>query len=168
MPGSDTRDYRRDSGDKLYRRSMYTFWKRSAPPASMDIFNAPSREVCTTHRDRTNTPLQALATMNDIQFVEAARRLAEVVMTEGGGSDDSRVDLLARKLLARPFRTDEAKVVSESLGGLVSYYKAHPEDAAKVVAVGESKADPALDSPTLAAWTMLANELLNLDEVLNK
>ena len=168
MPGSDTRDYRRDSGDKLYRRSMYTFWKRSAPPASMDIFNAPSREVCTTHRDRTNTPLQALATMNDIQFVEAARRLAEVVMTEGGGSDDSRVDLLARKLLARPFRTDEAKVVSESLGGLVSYYKSHPEDAAKVVAVGESKADPALDSPTLAAWTMLANELLNLDEVLNK
>jgi hypothetical protein len=169
MPGSDTRDYRRDAGEKLYRRSLYTFWKRSAPPASMDIFNAPSREVCTVRRERTNTPLQALATMNDIQFVEAARRLAEVIVKEGCDCDcGERFDLVSLKLLARTFRPEEAKVVRESLDGLLAYYKAHPEDAAKLIAVGESKADPSLDVPTLAAWTMLANELLNLDEVLNK
>ena len=170
MPGSDTRDYRRDSGEKLYRRSMYTFWKRSAPPASMDIFNAPSREVCTVRRERTNTPLQALATMNDTQFVEAARRLAEVIVKEACDCDcpESRVGLAARKILSRPFRADEAKLVRESLNALLGYYKAHPDDAAKLIAVGESKADPDVDVPTLAAWTMLANELMNLDEALNK
>ena len=170
MPGSDTRDYRRDSGEKLYRRSLYTFWKRSAPPASMDLFNAPSREVCTVRRERTNTPLQALATMNDVQFVEAARRLAEGIVKEGCDCDcpDSRFGIVARKLLARPFRPDEDKVVRESLDGLLAYYKAHLDDAARLIAVGDSKADPGLDVPMLAAWTMLANELMNLDEVLNK
>ena len=84
MPGSDTRDYRRDTGEKLYRRSMYTFLKRAAPPASMDIFNAPAREVCTVRRERTNTPLQALVTLNDTQFVEAARHLAQLALKQGG------------------------------------------------------------------------------------
>jgi hypothetical protein len=168
MPGSDTRDYRQDSGEKLYRRSLYTFWKRAAPPASMDIFNAPGREVCTVRRERTNTPLQALVTLNDVQFVEAARHLAEVILKNGGETDDSKIDLLARKLLARPFRPEEIKVVKESLQALTAYYAAHPEDAAKLISEGESKADPALKAPTLAAWTMLANELFNLDEVLNK
>jgi Protein of unknown function (DUF1553)/Protein of unknown function (DUF1549)/Concanavalin A-like lectin/glucanases superfamily/Planctomycete cytochrome C len=169
MPGSDTRDYRPDKGEKLYRRSLYTFWKRSAPPASMDIFNAPSREVCTVRRERTNTPLQALATMNDIQFVEAARRLAEVIVREGCDCDcGERYDLVSLRLLARTFRDEEKKIVKESFEGLLAYYKAHPEDAAKLIAVGDSKSDPTLDVPTLAAWTMLANELMNLDEVLNK
>ena len=168
MPGSNTRDYKRDSGAKLYRRSMYTLWKRAAPPASMDLFNAPGREVCAVKRERTNTPLQALVTMNDDQFVEAARHLAQLTLKQGGESDDARLDFAARRLLARPLREAEVKVIRESLGGLLAYYQEHPDDAAKLLAVGESKAEKGLDPGTLAAWTMLANELLNLDEVLNK
>ncbi len=168
MPGSNTRDYRRDSGAKLYRRSLYTFWKRSAPPASMEIFNAPSRETCTVRRERTNTPLQALVTLNDPQFVEAARRLAERTLKEGGDSTASRLDFLSGRLLARPFRPEEVRVAEDSLANLLAYYRDHAKDAAVLVAVGESKPDAQLDPVLLAAWTMLSNELLNLDEALNK
>ncbi|HEX7446608.1 MAG TPA: DUF1553 domain-containing protein [Pirellulales bacterium] len=167
MIGSNTRDYKRDSGENLYRRSMYTFWKRAAPPASMDVFNAPAREVCAVRRERTDTPLQALVTLNDPQFVEAARHLAQQVLTSGG-DDASRLDLLARRLLARPFATEELPTVQSSLTELIAYYQAHAEDAKQLIAVGESKAEASLDPATLAAWTMLANELMNLDEVLNK
>jgi hypothetical protein len=168
MIGSDTRDYRRDSGENLYRRSMYTLWKRAAPPASMDIFNAPSREVCTVRRERTNTPLQALVTLNDPQFVEAARVLAQTALKEGGEKWELRVDVIARRLLSRPLRTEELKVVRSSFDELLAFYKAHPEDAKKLLAVGEAKVDTALEPATLAAYTMLTNELMNLDEVLNK
>jgi hypothetical protein len=168
MIGSNTRNYQRDTGEKLYRRSLYTFWKRAAPPASMDIFNAPSREVCAVRRERTNTPLQALVTLNDPQFVEAARNLAELTLKAGGATPDERLGFLAARLLARPWRGDESRVARDSLDGLLAYYTAHPKDAAELLTVGESKADQALDAPTLAAWTMLTNELMNLDEVLNK
>jgi mono/diheme cytochrome c family protein len=168
MIGSNTRDYRRDDGDKLYRRSLYTFWKRAAPPASMDIFNAPSREVCTVRRERTNTPLQALVTLNDPQFVEAARWLAQTTLKDGGGKDETRIDFMARRLLCRPLRAEEMKVVQASLNDLLAHYKANAEDAKKLLAVGEAKVDPKLDTNMLAAWTMLANEMMNLDEVLNK
>ena len=170
MIGSNTRDYKRDSGEGLYRRSMYTFWKRSAPPASMDIFNAPSRETCAVRRERTNTPLQALVTLNDVQFVEAARHLAQSVLSAPAEEDqtESRLNAMAVRLLARPFRSAELSVVKESLNALMSHYKEHPDDAKQLITVGESKPDPAIDSSTLAAWTMLANELMNLDEVLCK
>lgn len=168
MIGSNTRDYRKETGDNLYRRSMYTFWKRAAPPASMDILNAPSREVCTVRRERTNTPLQALVTLNDPQFVEAARALAQVALKERGEKAEQKIDFIAKRLLARPFAPDEMKIVQSSLADLLAEYKAKPDEAKKLIAVGDSKADPALDAPTLAAWTMLANELMNLDEVLNK
>lgn len=168
MIGSNTRDYKRDSGESLYRRSMYTIWKRAAPPASMDVFNAPSREVCTVRRERTDTPLQALVTLNDPQFVEAARHLAELVLKQGGDTADSRLDLLARRLLARPWRADELTAVQASLADLTAFYQGHADDAKQLIAVGESKADATIDVPTLAAWTMLTNELMNLDEVLNK
>jgi hypothetical protein len=168
MIGSDTRDYRRDTGEKLYRRSMYTLWKRAAPPASMEILNAPNREYCTVRRERTNTPLQALVTLNDIQFVEAARRLAENALKEGDGKTELSIDHMARRLLARPLRETEQKVVRQMLDELLAHYKASPAEAKKLIAVGESKADPKLDAATLAGWTMLANSLMNLDEVLNK
>jgi uncharacterized protein DUF1553 len=168
MIGSNTRDYRRDSGEKLYRRSMYTFWKRAAPPASMDIFNAPNRETCAVRRERTNTPLQALVTLNDPQFVEAARVLAEKAIKEGGPKPEERIDFIARRLLARPFTAQELSLVQAGLADLLAEYKAKPEEAKKLIAVGDSKADPKVDPSELAAWTMLANELMNLDEVLNK
>jgi hypothetical protein len=171
MIGSNTRDYRRDTGENLYRRSLYTFWKRSAPPASLEVFNAPNRETCVVRRERTNTPLQALVTLNDPQFVEAARRLAETVLLNSSGgpaTDDARLDTLARRLLARPFRDAELMIVRGSLAELRTAYKANEADARALVTVGDSKADPSLAVTELAAWTMLANQLLNLDEVLNK
>ena len=168
MIGSNTRDYKADTGDGLYRRSLYTFWKRSAPPASMEIFNAPSRESCTVRRERTDTPLQALVTMNDPQFVEAARHLAGRTLKDGGSTPEGRIEFLATRLLARPLRPEESSVASASLADLSAYYQAHPDDAKALISVGESAPDPALEPGTLAAWTMLANELMNLDEVLNK
>jgi hypothetical protein len=167
MIGSNTRDYKRDTGENLYRRSMYTFWKRSAPPASMEVLNAPSRETCTVRRDRTNTPLAALLTLNDVQFVEAARVLAENTL-KSDSSDDKRIDFLAKRLLARPFRDNELLIVKGTLNKLRAHYKAKPEEAQKLIAFGESKADAKLDPSELATWTMLANQLMNLDEVLNK
>jgi hypothetical protein len=182
MIGSNTRDYKRDTGESLYRRSMYTFWKRSAPPASMEILNAPNRELCTVRRERTNTPLQALVTLNDVQFVEAARFLAQRALGEGVrsqesgvsgqesgvSSQDARLDFVARRLLARPFRAEELPIVRQSLADLLAHYQGNVEDARQLIAVGESKPDEKLDPAELAAWTMLVNQLLNLDEVLNK
>jgi hypothetical protein len=175
MIGSNTRDYRRDSGENLYRRSMYTFWKRAAPPASMEILNAPNRETACVRRERTDTPLQALVTLNDEQFIEAARHLAQRTLLAQMPQSPSNVEVtiarinsMALRLLARPLRGKELDIVSSSLGELLAYYQANPEDANKLIAVGESKADPAIDSSELAAWTLLANQLMNLDEVLNK
>ncbi len=166
MPESNTKNYTADKGENLYRRSLYWFWKRSAPPASLEIFNAPSREVCTVKRERTNTPLQALVTLNDPQFVEAARALADLAL-EQPGDDLARMDFVARRLLARPLEPDEQEIVGGSLAALSTHYAAHPTDAGKLVTVGESKPRSS-DLPKLAAWTMLVNELLNLDEVLCK
>ncbi len=168
MIGSNTRDYRRDTGEKLYRRSMYTFWKRSAPPASMEIFNAPNRETCAVRRERTNTPTQALVTLNDPQFVEAARVLAEKTLTDGGKTDDERIDYITLRLIARTLNAEERPVVREMLSELVADFKGQADRAKKLIMTGESRPSPAMEPTTLAAWTMLANALMNLDEVLNK
>jgi hypothetical protein len=176
MIGSNTRNYQRDSGESLYRRSMYTFWKRAAPPASMEILNAPNRETACVRRERTDTPLQALVTLNDEQFIEAARHLAQrALLARGQGTRDGEqegvalgLDFIAKRLLARPLSHKERPIVESSLADLLAHYQSNPDDAKKLIAVGESKADPTLNPSELAAWTMLANELMNLDEVLNK
>src|SRR5262249_26984692 len=168
LTGRNPRDSRRDKGESLYRRSMYTFWKRAAPPASMDILNAPNRETCAVRRERTNTPLQALVTLNDPQFIEAARALAQLALKEGGSTAESRVDFVAKRLLARPLGAEERGVVQDTLRDLLAFYQASPKDAQRLITVGESRPDASLDVPTLAAWTMLTNQMMNLDEVLNK
>jgi len=165
--GGNTSRYQRDKGEGLYRRSMYWFWKRSAPPASMEIFNAPSRESCCVKRERTNTPLQALVTMNDPQFVEAARFLADRALEIGGPSDDARLEFIAERVLARPLAADEMAIVKKSLADLTEWYRTHPDDAKTVIGVGDTK-PRAADPVQLASWTMLTNELLNLDEALCK
>ncbi len=167
LPEGNTRIYVQDTGDNLYRRSVYTFWKRMSPPPSMDIFNAPNRETCTVRRERTDTPLQALVTLNDPQFVEAARKLAEQTINSST-ADDERLDFMAERLIARPLRPKELKIVSAGMRDLLDHYQKSPKEAEKLIAVGESKADAKLDKPTLAAYTMVANQLMNLDEVLNK
>ncbi|MCI0335884.1 MAG: DUF1553 domain-containing protein [Planctomycetes bacterium] len=167
MIGSNTRDYKQDSGEALYRRSMYTFWKRSAPPASMDVFNAPNREHCVVVRERTNTPLQALVTLNDPQFVEAARRLAESSL-KATADVTGRMNFLAERLLARRLRPNEVAIVQASLEKFQKHYAASEEDAKKLVDVGDSNVEATAPPADLAAWTMVANQLMNLDEVLNK
>jgi len=167
MDNSNTRTYRRDKGEGAYRRSLYWFWKRSAPPAPMEIFNAPSRESCCVKRERTNTPLQALVTMNDPQFVEAARFLADRALEVGGDSDAARIDFLTARILARPLSAEELAIVKKSLADLTGWYKAHPDEAKQLITVGDTK-PRAADPVALASWTMLTNELMNLDEVLCK
>ncbi|NBX34293.1 DUF1553 domain-containing protein, partial [bacterium] len=159
--------YRPDKGENLYRRSVYNYWRRMAPPASLDLFNAPSREVSCVRRDRTNTPLQALVTLNDPQYVEAARVLAQRALL-GAKDDGARLRTAAERVLARPLKPAETDILSASLASLRKHYAAQPADAEALLKVGDTPADPALPKPELAAWTMLCNQLLNLDEVLNK
>jgi len=168
MPESNTKKYERDRGESLYRRSLYTFWKRAAPPAMMDVFNAPSRETCSVRRERTNTPLQALATLNDIQFMEAARVLAQDVLKRHRGDDTRLVEQMALRVLLRPLKPTETPVITATLQDLRNHYAAHPDEAKELLAYGEAKADPGLPPDELAAATLVANQLLNLDEALNK
>jgi len=154
--------------DKVHRRSVYTFWKRTSPPPQLKIFDAPTRESCVMRRERTNTPLQALLLLNDPQYVEAARALAERVLRETGPGDEDRIAYLFRLCAARPPDSEERRVLLETLANVRATYE-HDEDAAReLIAVGEVPPDPALEPATLASWTMVANTVLNLDEVINK
>jgi hypothetical protein len=167
MKESNTKNYVQDKGDNLYRRSVYTLWKRSAPPASLETFDAPTRETYIVRRERTDTPLQALVGLNDPQFVEAARNLAERAM-HSAQTLDAQVDYMSSRLIARRFGPKEREVVARCYADFLDYYQSHKADASKLLAVGESKADSTLPVDKFAALTVLANELFNLDEVLNK
>lgn len=167
MKGSNTRHYRQDSGEALYRRSIYTFWKRTAAPPTMEILDAPSREVFCVQRDRTNTPLQALVLMNDPQFAEAGRVLAAKAISEHE-SFDERLDMMTLRLLARTLETDERSVVKTTLGRAMEHYTNHPEDARLVLTVGEAAAPESIPAPELAAWSLIAGQIMNLDETLTR
>jgi hypothetical protein len=168
MVNSNTRNYKQDTGESLYRRSLYTLWKRSAPPASMDIFDGPTREVCVVRRDRTNTPLQALVTMNDPQFVEAARSLAQRALRASRGEVHAAIDFMTVRILARTFTAQERQIAKHSYDDFLAHYRSDRASAARLLSVGESPADRVLPVPELAALTMVANQLFSLDEALNK
>jgi mono/diheme cytochrome c family protein len=167
MKESDTRSYKQETGPALYRRSLYTYWKRTAPPPSMEILNAPSRETFCTRRERTDTPLQALVTLNDTQFVEAARHLATraIIPTV---TFDARLDKITEPLLARRFSSEERAAMRKMERHFLAYYEKHPADARALLAVGDSKPDSRIAPAILAAWTLIASEVLNLDESLTK
>lgn len=167
MPQSNTKNYKQDSGNALYRRSIYTFWKRTAPPASMEIFNAPSRETTCTSRDRTNTPLQAFVLMNDPQFVEASRQLAEEALVEHSEFAD-RLTFVTQRILARPFNEQEIVIAQATYDKLIDGYRADPESARQLIAVGETPTNASLPAHEFAAWTLLANSVYNLDEAITK
>lgn len=178
LPEGNTRIYQQSKGKDLYRRTLYTFWKRMAPPPNLEAFGAPSREVCAVRRERTNTPLQALITLNDPQFVEAARALATRALLATKQSNTSRginangdnaaLAYIADVVLCRPLAMNEQAILLSNKDQLLAHYQAHPSDVEQLLKVGESPVDTTINAAQLAAWTMVCNQILNLDEVLNK
>jgi hypothetical protein len=167
MPQSNTKDYVQDKGEGLYRRSLYTMWKRTAAPPTMEIFNAPSRETFCVKRDLTNTPLQALALLNDPQFVEASRELASNALLAGTTSD-ARLDYITARLVGRKLDVEEREISLKSLASALTNFRTHPDDARKVVTQGEKPPRLDADLPELAAWTLVASQILNLDETITR
>ncbi|MBC7965296.1 MAG: PSD1 domain-containing protein [Fuerstia sp.] len=164
----DLRGYKHDMGEGLYRRTMYTIWKRTAAPPSALLFDAPNREVCTIKRSRTNTPLQALALLNEVTFVEAARALAVRMMKEGGASREDRMAFGFRLTTGREPQPAEVEVLLQGWATDHDSFKAVPENAKQLLAVGDSKVPSDADPVELATWTVSANVLLNLDEVVTR
>ncbi|MCA9409563.1 MAG: DUF1553 domain-containing protein [Candidatus Omnitrophica bacterium] len=166
--GGDTAIYTPDTGPNLYRRGLYTFWKRSVPYPSFSAFDAPSREVCTAQREVTNTPLQAFVTLNAKTYVEAARNFAQRILLEGGQDFGERIDYAYRVALARRPTDGEKQILSRVLEKSMDLYRENPEAADKLLTVGESPRDEDLPRVEHAAWTPVANVILNLDETLTK
>ncbi|HEV2209692.1 MAG TPA: PSD1 and planctomycete cytochrome C domain-containing protein [Verrucomicrobiae bacterium] len=165
---SNTAKYTQDHGDALYRRSLYLFWKRTAPPPTMITFDAPSREKCWARRERTDTPLQALVMMNDPQFFEAARHLGYRMLHEGGADDAARLRYGFRLATDRNITATELAILTESLNAQRERYNGDEAAAKKVISVGESPVPADVAAPELAAYTMVANLLLNMDEVVTR
>ncbi len=161
---SNTRFYMQDHGADLYRRSVYCFLKRTAPPPFMTNFDGPNREQFCSRRERSNTPLQALQLMNDVQHFEAARALAERVLTEGGADTNSRLEFLYRTVLSRKPNADEIRIVTAALHRQLELFAAENDAARKAIHVGESEPKKVAADLATAAWTMVANLILNLDE----
>jgi hypothetical protein len=165
---SNTRYYLRDHGAALFRRSLYTFLKRTAPPPFMSNFDAPNREQSCVVRERSNTPLQALQLMNDVQHFEAARGLAERILETPNVPDQLRVEHLYRIVLARPPHKKEQQMVLQLLETQRMLYDADPEAARDAVHVGDTPPRDLTSEPELAAWTLVVNLILNLDETVTR
>ena len=164
----DLRGYKEDSGDGLYRRSLYTIWKRTAAPPTMLLFDAPTREICTVKRSRTNTPLQALALLNEVTFVEAARGLAQTMMKHGGDTPEKRIAYGYKRATSREADAAALQTLRKGWQERVEFYKAHPDDAQKLITQGASKPDATLNASELAAYTTTAEVLMNLDRTVTR
>jgi hypothetical protein len=162
-----TAKYQQSHGEDLYRRSLYVYWRRTVPPPGMSAFDASSREMCTVRQVRTNTPLQALTLLNDPTYVEAARNLGERMLRERS-TPDEQIALAFRLATSRTATTDELSVLRRGYDRHLANFRKEPAAAEKLLTVGESPVDEALDRCQLAACTMVASVILNLDEVVTK
>ncbi|MBV9937087.1 MAG: DUF1553 domain-containing protein, partial [Acidobacteriaceae bacterium] len=160
--------YVQDHGPGLYRRSLYTYWKRTVTPPFMANFDSPNREVCTVYENRTNTPLQALNLMNDVAYLEASRKLAERMMVEGGASPEGRIDYGFQLLLARSPKPSELQIILRTLQDFEATYERDPKVAEQFLNYGESPRRPSLDPRQLAAYTTVGSLLLNMDATITK
>jgi Protein of unknown function (DUF1553)/Protein of unknown function (DUF1549)/Concanavalin A-like lectin/glucanases superfamily/Planctomycete cytochrome C len=166
--GFSAQAYEQSHGKDLYRRGMYTLWKRTVPPASLATFDAPDREKCTARRAQTNTPLQALVLLNDPTYVEASRALAERTLREGGPDESSRLRYAFQLATARKPSGKETGVLRSLLRAQRASFQRDRQDAIEFLSVGESARDKRLDAVELAAWTTVASVILNLDETITK
>ncbi|MBI3472433.1 MAG: DUF1553 domain-containing protein [Candidatus Solibacter usitatus] len=161
-------DYKPDHGENLYRRSLYTFWKRASAPPSMMLFDSAGREACTVRESRTNTPLQALTLMNDVTYVEASRALAQRMMTEAGPAAEERIAYGFRLVTARRPTPEESRILLAGFHHHRDTYQTDLQAALKLVSQGESPRNEKLDVSELAAYTSAASLILNLDETITK
>jgi hypothetical protein len=166
--GFSMQTYVQSHGADLYRRSLYTFWKRTSPPAQFATFDAPDREKCTARRTTTNTPLQALVLLNDPTYLEAARTIAGRVMQEGGKSDKRRAALAFELAALRQATNDELALLTTLAKEQRTYFRSQPKEAEALLKNGESTYDEALPPAELATWTLVASTILNLDETVSK
>jgi hypothetical protein len=166
--GFSMQEYEQSHGDDLYRRSMYTFWKRTSPPAQLSTFDAPDREKCTVRRTTTNTPLQALVLMNDPTYIESARALATRVIKQAGRSPARRAGLVFELATARPASKKDVADLVQLAAAQAEYFRKVPAEAAALLENGESGFDKAVPTAELAAWTVVASAILNLDETISK
>lgn len=162
------RNYQHDKGSGLYRRSLYTIWKRTAAPPNMLLFDVPSRETCRVSRARTDTPLQALTLMNDETYIEAARVLAQKMIEEGGPTVEGRLTIGFQRVLGRKPNPSELKLMAENVKKRIEKFRKDPEGAKKLISTGDAPLNPKLDPIVVAAYTISASTMLNLDEAITK
>jgi hypothetical protein len=160
--------FERSKGEDLWRRSVYSYWKRTVPPPSLTIFDAPTREACVVRRQMSSTPLQALALLNDEMYIETARKFAERIVKEGGVSPAQRLAWAMRVATSRPATSAEVHILEQGLSRRLAHYRADPASAQKLLAAGESPRDKTISPTVLAAYTTTASVILNLDEVITR
>ncbi|MEM7560528.1 MAG: DUF1553 domain-containing protein [Planctomycetota bacterium] len=160
--------YKQDKGEKLFRRSLYTYWRRTIPPPTMMNFNAAAREVCSVYTERTNTPLQALTLLNNKTFVEAARALAARCILESSQNVRAQVVYMVELSLGRKAEHDEVETLLRAYEDFRDQLRAEPKSVNELLSVGESPRNKELDSECHAALTLVASLVLNLDELLTK